>query len=218
MKRETLKVNSLNEDNYSYTYCKNGNLERVYNGNTQQVEYRYDANGRLISEYNYLHNINSEYKYDTSGNILSKTIGGTTYGYTYASEGWKDRLTSYNGKEITYDAMGNPTNYMGKAMQWRGRRLINADGVAMEYDYNGQRVKKGDRRYYWQGDRLKAERWEENYIYYYYDESGVSGINYNGTEYYYRKNVMWYKCGCKKLCPKCLTIYSGFNIINKLIW
>lgn len=37
------------------------------------------------------------------------------------------------------------------------------------------------------------ERWvkngTENYIYYYYDESGVCGMNYNGTEYYYRKNI-----------------------------
>lgn len=38
------------------------------------------------------------------------------------------------------------------------------------------------------------ERWltgsTENYIYYYYDESGVCGMNYNGTEYYYRKNIL----------------------------
>ena len=38
------------------------------------------------------------------------------------------------------------------------------------------------------------ERWlngsAENYIYYYYDESGVCGMNYNGTEYYYRKNIL----------------------------
>ena len=29
----------------------------------------------------------------------------------------------------------------------------------------------------------------ENYIYYYYDESGVCGMCYNGSEYYYRKNI-----------------------------
>ncbi len=29
----------------------------------------------------------------------------------------------------------------------------------------------------------------ENYIYYYYDENGVSGFNYNGLEYYYQKNI-----------------------------
>lgn len=37
------------------------------------------------------------------------------------------------------------------------------------------------------------ERWlngsAENYIYYYYDESGVCGMCYNGSEYYYRKNI-----------------------------
>ena len=78
-------------------------------------------------------------------------------------------------------------------MTWQGRRLTSIDGVALEYDYNGLRVKKGDRNYYWQSGNLVMERWvkngTENYIYYYYDESGVCGMNYNGTEYYYRKNI-----------------------------
>ena len=33
------------------------------------------------------------------------------------------------------------------------------------------------------------ERWGENTIYYYYDESGVSGFRYNNTDYYYHKNI-----------------------------
>ena len=28
-----------------------------------------------------------------------------------------------------------------------------------------------------------------SFIYYHYDESGVCGMSYNGTEYYYRKNI-----------------------------
>ncbi len=37
------------------------------------------------------------------------------------------------------------------------------------------------------------ERWGnsgDNSIYYYYDESGVCGMNYNGSEYYFRKNIL----------------------------
>ena len=38
------------------------------------------------------------------------------------------------------------------------------------------------------------ERWtqegDEKYIYYYYDESGVCGMNYNGSEYYFHKNIL----------------------------
>ena len=30
---------------------------------------------------------------------------------------------------------------------------------------------------------------EEKYIYYYYDESGISGISYCGTEFYFHKNI-----------------------------
>ena len=106
---------------------------------------------------------------------------------------WKDQLKSYNGTPITYDALGNPLNYLGKVMTWQGRKLTSIDGVAMEYDYNGLRVRKGDKTYYWQGGNLVMERWvkndTENYIYYYYDESGVCGMCYNGSEYYYRKNI-----------------------------
>ena len=28
--------------------------------------------------------------------------------YTYGDADWKDKLTAFNGKNITYDAIGNP--------------------------------------------------------------------------------------------------------------
>lgn len=63
----------------------------------------------------------------------------------------------------------------------------------MEYDYNGLRVKKGDKIFFWQNGNLIAERWVENgtekFIYYYYDESGVSGFRYDNTDYHYQKNI-----------------------------
>ena len=31
-----------------------------------------------------------------------------TDSYLYANLDWEDQLTSFNGKEITYDAIGNP--------------------------------------------------------------------------------------------------------------
>ncbi|MBR1677338.1 MAG: RHS repeat-associated core domain-containing protein [Clostridia bacterium] len=106
---------------------------------------------------------------------------------------WHDQLKSYNGVAISYDALGNPLNYLGKVMTWQGRKLTSIDGVALKYDCNGLRIQKGDRTYYWQGNNLIMERWmsgsAENYIYYFYDESGVCGMCYNGSEYYYRKNI-----------------------------
>ena len=50
----------------------------------------------------------------------------------------------------------NHTNYLGKNMSWRGRKLKNLDGVVMEYDYNGLRVKKGERLYFWQSGNLQC--------------------------------------------------------------
>ena len=180
---------------------------------TVKAEYIYDENDRLVWEYNYTLLRAYKFSYDNGGNITLKetyvisgdNVAGTptqidNYNYyTVVSDSgqnsaWHDQLKSYNGTAITYDALGNPLNYLGKIMTWQGRRLTSIDGVALKYDYNGLRTQKGDRTYYWQSDNLIMERWvkngAENYIYYYYDESGVCGMNYNGTEYYYRKNIL----------------------------
>lgn len=197
---------------WNYTYYKNGNLAKIALGSNTQSEYVYDEYGRVIREDNYALSRSYQFTYDNGGNILKKetyyitngTISTTPtktdiYEYETVAEGcgqnsaWKDQLKCYNGTAIIYDVSGNPLNYLGKIMTWQGRRLTSIDGVALEYDYNGLRVKKGDRNYYWQSGNLVMERWvkngTENYIYYYYDESGVCGMNYNGTEYYYRKNI-----------------------------
>jgi len=33
-----------------------------------------------------------------------------TVNYGYGDSNWKDKLNSYNGKNISYDAIGNPLN------------------------------------------------------------------------------------------------------------
>ena len=55
----------------------------------------------------------ASYNYDNGGNITSKTVNGTTISYGYADTNWTDKLTSYNGQSITYDAIGNPLSYRG---------------------------------------------------------------------------------------------------------
>lgn len=73
------------------------------------------------------------------------------------------------------------------------KKLMFVNNITLKYDYNGLRIQKGNRTYYWQGNNLIMECWLngsiENYIYYYYDESGVCGICYNDSEYYYRYNI-----------------------------
>ena len=76
-----------------------------------------------------------QYSYDLGGNIQSKTyypytqgdltgITGTETGYTYGDGNWKDKLTAYDGKGITYNAIGNPLSYDGWSYTWEGRRLM----------------------------------------------------------------------------------------------
>ena len=91
---------------------------------------------------------------------------------------------------IPYDAYGNPIVYKGKVLTWQGKKLASYDGKSMEYDFNGNRIKKGNTKYYRYGDKLIFESDGNTKIYYYYDESGVSGINVDGEEYYFKKNVL----------------------------
>lgn len=210
--KESFAVGSTT-NSIGYEYYRNGNIAKVKENDTVKTEYVYDEYGRLVWEYNYTLLRAYKYSYDNGGNITQKETyvisGGNvastpiqTDNYNYdtvvsnsgQNAAWHDQLKSYNGTAVTYDELGNPLNYLGKVMTWQGRRLTSIDGVALKYDYNGLRIQKGERTYYCQGNNLIMERWvkndTENYIYYYYDESGVCGMNYNGTEYYYRKNIL----------------------------
>ena len=44
-------------------------------------------------------------------------------------------------------------------------------------------------KYYLQGEQIIAERYGNNLIKFCYDTTGVCGFNYNGTDYYYQKNI-----------------------------
>ena len=197
---------------YNYEYYPNGNVSKVYKGDTLVREYIYDEYDRLTWEKNFATSIAYNYEYDGSGNILAKrihTISNSTVSenptktqeYVYETTN-PDRLDYYQVKEgqaisyyqaFDYDALGNPTAYKGKTLEWKGRRLTKVGDTAMQYDYNGMRTRKGERYYYWLGNTLKMEYWvegtEERYIYYFYDESGVSGFVHDEKEYYYHKNI-----------------------------
>ena len=206
---ETFRVNGSKKDGIRYEYYANGNLARVYQDEKLRKEYAYDESGRLKEEKNYELGEVSRFTYDSGNNVTEKKrfriengrVSTTpyqtdTYDYEAGSGqngAWKDQLKSYNGQTIEYDGAGNPTSYLGKALTWKGRKLTGIAGLGMEYDYKGYRIKKGNKRYIWQEDRLiaevEADEGEESFIYYNYDESGVSGMNVNGSEYYYRKNL-----------------------------
>lgn len=85
-------------------------------------------------------------------------MGEPTQTITYAYDSvWKDKLVSYNGTQINYDALGNPLNYTANVfnssevnmnLEWDGRLLTAATAVdgsnryEYKYDANGLRTEK----------------------------------------------------------------------------
>lgn len=97
------------------------------------------------------------YNYDRGGNITSKvkdaytsgTLGSAqrTIPYVYGDSNWKDKLTSYNGQTITYDAIGNPTNDGAWTFTWAAgrqlKKMVREDRTLdFKYDHNGMRIQK----------------------------------------------------------------------------
>ena len=205
---ETMK--NGNSDVLSYTYDSLGNIETINKGNVLQQTYYYDENSQLIREDNVDLNATIVYNYDAGGNITSKkeyayttsTLGAVTntINYSYTNNNWKDQLTSYNGKAITYDQIGNPTSYNNNTYTWSNGRQLNSiqnsvTGLNTSYKYNecGIRTEKTinnvTTKYFLEGTKVIYEKTGNDTIYYSYDEIGVVGINYNGTQYYYIRNL-----------------------------
>lgn len=135
--------------------------------------YEYDEAGQLVVEANMNLGTVCSYTYDAGGNLTSKNyhdnaefnettckivLGEPTQTITYAYDSvWKDKLVSYNGTQINYDALGNPLNYTANVfnssevnmnLEWDGRLLTAATAVdgsnryEYKYDANGLRTEK----------------------------------------------------------------------------
>ena len=169
----TCKANGTSLLSLSYEYDAAGNITKVYKSGVVYNQYAYDELGQLIREDNKDANKSYTYTYDSRGNILEKktyafTLGtlGTaqkTDSYGYATDSWKDRLTSYNGQTITYDAIGNPLTYnngTAYTFTWEGRQMQTATkgGKTWSYTYNsdGLRTSKTN------GSTIYSYTWNEN--------------------------------------------------------
>ena len=185
------------------------------------IEYTYDALGQLLTETS--GRKTTKYEYDNYGNITAKCECNEsgeiaeetkiTYGYDGT---WKDLLTSFKGQSITYDAQGNPINYLGNTLTWeKGRQLKQfvkvdekdkTDKAVIDYTYNanGIRTSKAIRdvatgasethTYTLDGTKILRETWtkdnvEHTIIPLYDNEDSVCGIQYNGEPYYFQKNL-----------------------------
>ena len=201
-----IKKNGTTVSNYEYDSL--GRLIREDDcTNSVSWVYTYDNAGNLLKKYTF---------YGMTGIPASHLLSLHPYNgseisstYTYSSSAWGDLLTGYNGTEIEYDAIGNPLNWHNAAsMLWDGRKLTyfsedaldhgiafayNSDGIRTKktlYDYDGSTI---THNYILDGSTILKETITSgsgtSTLYYYYDESGISGLEYNGTKYSYVKNL-----------------------------
>lgn len=157
----------LNFGTDAFTYDTNGkitthNYSSAYK--SYNKSYVYDSFGQLVREDNKGLDKTFIYCYDNIGNITSvKTYAYTTAdtpsgtyttdSYTYDSA-QKDRLTKYGYNNISYNAIGYPTSYGEKNLEWQNGRLTkyydqedeygiySRDIVDFTYNAYGQRTSK----------------------------------------------------------------------------
>ena len=120
--------------------------------------------------------------------------------------GWSNLLTgvdlSDNGtyetaETISYDAIGNPTSYLGATLSWYGRQLKSyaKTGTSVSYTYDadglrGTKTVNGTKStYHYVGGQLRYETRGALKFYYFYDAAGnLSAIRYfnaNGDSAHY---------------------------------
>ena len=108
-------------------------------------------------------------------------------------------LTAYNGQAISYDAIGNPTSYLGWNMTWQGRQLASAtkdeNALSFTYDANGIRTSKTvngvTTEYFLNGSQILAQKTGESTMWFFYDQQGnrVGMADSSNHFYYYLYNL-----------------------------
>ncbi len=196
-----------------YTYDLKGNITSItVGGNT--ISYTYDLIGQLLTEDNEVTGEYIVYDYDTGGNIQTKTVtlnGGTPVVYNYGYDSvWRDKLVSFDGKSLTYDAIGNSLTIGDSVLTWiQGRKLATfkkdatSDTATYTYDENGIRKTKtvGDEviEYITGGGEIFAQKSnngtpsdssDDVVITYTRGADGsLVSMNRNGIIYYYVTNI-----------------------------
>ncbi len=203
---------------YTYTYDDVGNIltvktsQRLY-PNTSKVEigehsdyrsYSYDNKYQLTRENNVTSGKTTVYSYDELGNITSKTEYPYTQGalgtalstvnYTYSNDGkngWNKLLTAVGNETVTYDAIGNPTSYLGASLSWFGRKLQSYEkgntSVTYTYDAGGSRASKTVN-----GTKSEFVYLDGKLV---YEKRGGDDIFYLYDSYGSLSNIRWYKNG-----------------------
>ena len=198
---------------YDYSYDANGNITEIKQNGKLTNKYVYDSLNELKEEYDYVNKFYINYSYDGAGNLQNKyeqvldpnygyptgTQHGNTYEYTDTS--WKDKLTKVNGSNISYDANGNPLTYRdGMTFEWENGRILKKistsdKSVQMSYDSNGMRTQKTvdgvKTNYYYDSNKnlIALVKGNDTLLFYYDSDGSATSFSYNGTMYFYVKNL-----------------------------
>ncbi len=198
---------------YDYSYDNNGNITEIKQNGKLINKYTYDSLNELKEEYDYVNKFYINYSYDGAGNLQNKyeqvldpnygyptgTQHGNTYEYTDTS--WEDKLTKINGNNITYDANGNPLSYRdGMSFEWENGRILKKintsdSSIQMSYDSNGMRTQKTvggvKTNYYYDSDKnlIALVKGNDTLLFYYDSDGSATSFSYNGTMYFYVKNL-----------------------------
>lgn len=211
-------VASVREGNRaeSYTYDACGNVEtmveRSADGSERKIRYYYDALNQLVREDNQKQNQTICYTYDVGGNMVRRDeyryienpviteAPWKSDTFEYQTGGWRDQLRFYNGQAITYDAMGNPLQYLGMQMEWeKGHQLRHITGAGLDmycmYNDSGKRIRKTVNGvtidFYLDGSAILMQTSSDgSRIDFFYDDKGnVFAMKYQNEMYFYRKNL-----------------------------
>lgn len=208
-KRATNTIKEIINGNsqIKYKYDKLGNITHIYEDGKLKNRYHYNLYNELIREDDYELFITQRYKYDLEGNIIQKKKTKLnsyeyieTVKYEYNDQNWKDKLTSFNGKNIVYDGMGNPTSIGTETtLIWKNgkelEKIVDSNNI-INFEYNVAGLRKSKTvngvktDYYYENNKLIFEKNNNNLIYYIRNElDDLVGLKYNDKLYYYIKNA-----------------------------
>ena len=179
---------------------------RMVNGEptSSTTLYTYDALGQLLTEKKDGVIVN-EMTYDNYGNIASKNGVSYMYGIPlHYTPAFKDQLIGFDDNPlIIYDEQGNPLGDTIYTYIWeKGRQLKECydDKYDITYTYNANGIRTS--KFVWSidgslkydyvldGAKILRETCNGNVLIPLYDnEDSVCGIEYNGSAYYFLKNL-----------------------------
>lgn len=191
---------------YSYEYDNLGRVTREDNWDTQKT---------YVMTYDTVNYLNIKevktYSFTASGTTPTAMQKRVVYTYSTVRNDQLTAIATYNGEgvldtansfSIAYDNMGNPTSYKQKELSWtQGTKLASYGDVSFTYNADGMRYSKtqgiNKTKYFYEGTRLFGEMKYTTtapdayqMIWYYYDNEGVRGMEYNGQIYTFMKNQL----------------------------